>query len=129
MSHAPDAPGHGHGHAGPNVRVYLIIFAALTVFTLVSFVANYAAHEDVRWISVETAFIIILGVAVVKAVLVAAFFMHLMWDWGRVYFMIVPVLVLGTMMMVVLLPDIVLAWKKIDRSVQGESPVGKRAPS
>ena len=47
---------------------------------------------------------------VVKAVLVAAFFMHLMMDWGRLYFMIIPVLILGIMMIVVLLPDIVLYW-------------------
>jgi caa(3)-type oxidase subunit IV len=109
-SHVPEA----HAHAGPNVRAYLVIFAALSVFTLVSFVANYAAHPDVAWITPYASFAIILIVAVVKAILVAMFFMHLKWDWGRVYFMIVPVLILGVMMMFVLLPDIVLGWHKID---------------
>jgi caa(3)-type oxidase subunit IV len=99
-------------HHGPNVKAYLVIFVCLAVFTLVSFVANYAAAKEQEWITPGISFVIILGVAVVKAILVAMFFMHLKWDWGRVFFMIVPVLVLGTMMMIVLLPDIVLAWHK-----------------
>ena len=33
-----------------------------------------------------------------------------MFDWKRFYFMIIPVMVLGTMLVIVLLPDIVLAW-------------------
>jgi caa(3)-type oxidase subunit IV len=96
-------------HNGTLVRAYLLIFLALAIFTLVSFIANYAAHEEQKWISTQTAFTIILGVAIIKAILVAMFFMHLKFDWGRVYFMIVPVLILGVMMMMVLLPDIVLA--------------------
>ncbi len=102
-AHNPDA------HNGTLVRAYLVIFLALAIFTLVSFIANYAAHEEQGWISTQTAFTIILGVAIIKAILVAMFFMHLKFDWGRVYFMIVPVLILGVMMMMVLLPDIVLA--------------------
>jgi caa(3)-type oxidase subunit IV len=108
---APGTPAE-EAHGDAHVREYLLVFGALAIFTLLSFVANYAAHPEQAWISVGTSFIVILGVAVIKAVLVATFFMHLKWDWGRVYFMIVPVLVLGTMMMLVLLPDIVLAWKQ-----------------
>jgi caa(3)-type oxidase subunit IV len=100
-------------HGGAHVREYLIVFGALAIFTLVSFVANYAAHPEQGWISPFTSFVIILVVAVVKAVLVAMFFMHLKFDWGRVYFLIVPVLILGTVMMIVLLPDIVLAWREV----------------
>jgi hypothetical protein len=36
--------------------------------------------------------------------------MHLILDWKRVYFLIVPALVLGPMLVIVLLPDIVLGW-------------------
>jgi len=83
-------------HHGPSVRAYFYVFGALAVFTALSFVANFAAHH--QWISLPVSFVIILAVAVCKAVLVAAFFMHLLLDWKRVYIMIV------------LLPDIVLAW-------------------
>jgi caa(3)-type oxidase subunit IV len=108
MADSHDAEGHG---GSAMVKIYLIVFAALAIFTLVSFVANYAAADEQQWITKGQSFVLILGVAVIKAVLVAMFFMHLKFDWGRVYFMIVPVLILATMLMIVLLPDIVLAWK------------------
>jgi caa(3)-type oxidase subunit IV len=99
---------HSTGHDS-GVRAYLVIFAALIVFTIVSFVVNSAVRS--QSMQSNTGFVIILGVAICKAVLVAMFFMHLKFDWKRVYFMIVPVMILGTMMVIVLLPDIVLAWK------------------
>jgi cytochrome c oxidase subunit IV len=97
------------GHGGSGVRPYLVIFVALSIFTAISFVVNYAVRGG-QIPNPETGFAIILAVAVCKAVLVAMFFMHLKFDWARLYFLIVPVLILGTMMVVVLLPDIVLAW-------------------
>ena len=96
------------GHGGSGVTPYLVIFGALSVFTVLSFVGNYLVRNDI--IRPHTGFALILGVAICKAVLVAMFFMHLRFDWSRVYFMIVPVMILGTMMVIVLLPDIVLAW-------------------
>jgi caa(3)-type oxidase subunit IV len=101
MAESHGAEGH---HSDSGVTVYLVIFAALAVFTAVSFLVNQLVPSK------TAQFVIILGVAVCKAVLVAMFFMHLKWDWGRLYFMIFPVLILGTMMVIVLLPDIVLAW-------------------
>lgn len=98
-----------HGHA-PNVAAYWKVFGALLICTLASFVANYAARDGD--ITVLTSFIIILAVACVKAVLVGAVFMHLTYDWGKVYIMIVPALVLGPLLVIVLLPDIVLAWRE-----------------
>jgi len=98
------------GHHGPSIQSYVAVFGALSVFTLISFVANAAAHSET--IGVHTSFAIILGVAVVKALLVASWFMHLRWDWPKVYMMIVPALVLGPLLVIVLLPDIVLAWKQ-----------------
>jgi cytochrome c oxidase subunit 4 len=107
-------------HHGPNVRLYLVIGGALAVFTVVSFVVNYLVRQDT--LTPQTGFVIILGVAVVKAILVALYFMHLKYDWGRVYFMVVPVLILGTMFMIVLLPDIVFAWKEVNRAQDSSSP-------
>ena len=92
-------------HAGPDFRIYIIIFGALSVFTLLSFLVNaiFGAGN-------HTGAAIIMLVAVIKATLVAMIFMHLKWDWGRLYFLIIPAFILGAMMMMVLLPDIVLAW-------------------
>ena len=62
-----------------------------------------------------------MGVAVVKAFLVGLIFMHLKYDWGKLYFMIVPVFILGTMMMIVLMPDIVMAWQPTEPPERGPS--------
>jgi caa(3)-type oxidase subunit IV len=96
-------------HAGPNFRLYMIIFGALSVFTLLSFVVNWAERQF--GFGAHTGATIILCIAIIKATLVAMIFMHLKWDWGRLYFLIIPAFILGTMMMMVLLPDIVLAWR------------------
>ncbi len=97
-SHSTDS------HADSHLKAYLVIFGALSFFTLISFVVYEALGRGSH-----AAFVIILGVAVCKAALVGAYFMHLVMDWRKVYIMIVPALVLGPMMMIVLLPDIVLS--------------------
>jgi caa(3)-type oxidase subunit IV len=96
-------------HHGPTFQIYMLIAAALGVFTALSFLFNYMARE-LHWITHGQSFALILAVAICKAALVGAVFMHLKWDWPLLYFMIVPVFILGTMMMVVFLPDAVFAW-------------------
>jgi len=103
MTEAHDAAGHG-----PNINAYLIVGGALSVFTALSFGFNYLAHHDKM--SVFSAFVAILAVAIIKATLVGTYFMHLKYDWRLTYFMLIPAFILGTMMMIVLLPDIVFAW-------------------
>jgi cytochrome c oxidase subunit 4 len=105
MADMHDPETHG---SGPNVQMYLVIFGALVVFTLVSFLANYLVQ--VGTIAKGTSFVIIMAVAIIKATLVAMYFMHLKFDWGKVYFIVIPVMVLCVMLMIILLPDIVLGW-------------------
>lgn len=95
-------------HHGPNLQVYMVIGLALSIFTAVSFIVNAMVRSD--WITVVVGFAIILGVAVVKSLLVALYFMHLKYDWLKVGFFIVPALILGTMFFFVFMPDIVMAW-------------------
>ena len=82
---------------------------ALSIFTAISFLANEAVRQG--WINVNTSVTIIMLVAVIKAFLVGMIFMHLNFDWGKVYFIIVPIFILGVMMMMVLMPDIVIPWQ------------------
>jgi cytochrome c oxidase subunit IV len=115
---------HGHGgHAGPNLVAYLSVALALAIFTTVSFVANHFVTSGV--IGREAGFAIILGVAICKALLVGAVFMHLRWEWGKLYYMIVPAFILGTMMMMVLMPDAVIGWIRDGQ----EAPAVKAAES
>ena len=91
------------------VKAYFSVFIALSIFTAVSFLANEAVRQG--WIGLHMSVTIIIAVAVIKAFLVGLIFMHLNFDWGKVYFIIVPIFVLGVMMMLVLMPDIVIAWQ------------------
>ncbi len=105
-------PGHATTHDAEHdmrVKAYFTVFIALSIFTVVSFLANWAVYQG--WIGLHTSVVIIIAVAVVKACLVGLIFMHLKYDWRNVYFIIVPISILGVMMMLVLLPDIVMAWQ------------------
>jgi|SRR5579875_2542315 len=116
---------HTGAHDAPDahVKAYFTVFIALSIFTAVSFIANEAVRQG--WIDLYTSVAIILAVAVIKAFLVGLIFMHLNFDWGRVYFIIVPIFILGVMMMVVLMPDIVIAWQPSQNPL--EPPVSTTA--
>src|ERR1700729_1644465 len=102
-----DEQAHHHHH-GPGFTTYMVVFVALSIFTIISFFVNGAVRAG--QLQPHTGFLLILGVAVIKALLVATYFMHLIVDWSKLYYFIFPTFILGTMFMVVLLPDIVLAW-------------------
>jgi caa(3)-type oxidase subunit IV len=102
----PDAKSHAPAahKSDAHFRAYMKVFYALCVLTAVSFITNLLLGHGIA------AFLIIMAVAVVKAVQVAVIFMHLNQDWPRVYCIIIPVCIMGVMMMIVLLPDILLSW-------------------
>jgi len=106
-THAPSHAGHD-AHAGPDFALYIKIFAALCVLTLMSFLSNLIVNRGMNLPVLSM--IIIMLVSVAKATLVAMIFMHLKWDWSKVYFLMVPVVIMGVMMIIVFLPDIMLAW-------------------
>ncbi len=103
-----DIDTYSGDHAGPPVQVYYGIAIALAVFTMSSFLINMLVTG--HFFTPVLGFVLILSVACCKAVLVGAYFMHLKYEWGKLYFLIIPVFILGVMMMIVLLPDIVFAW-------------------
>jgi cytochrome c oxidase subunit IV len=92
-------------------KAYITIFIALCVFTALSFFFNFLVHLGV--LSHMTSAGLILLVAVIKAGCVAWIFMHLKQDWGLVYCIMVPVLIMCVMLMIVLMPDGVLGWRQI----------------
>jgi len=93
-----------HGDHHDHTKLYYMIGGALGVATALSFVANFALGQNLSSAA------IIMVVAIIKACLVGWIFMHLKWDWSRLYFLIFPVMIMGVMMVLVLLPDIVFAW-------------------
>lgn len=108
MLHAHDSvAGEGGKHHGPTLPVYLGVAGALGGFTAVSFIVSAMGYAHSMG-----GLAIILTVAVCKAMLVAAFFMHLNYDWKKLYFLIVPTLILCVMVALIFMPDFVVAPKK-----------------
>jgi caa(3)-type oxidase subunit IV len=95
---------HDNGHAGPSFQTYMYVFYALSVCTALSFVVNFLLGHGFTSAS------IIMIVAVIKASLVAAIFMHLKFDFGKLYCIVVPVCILTFMMVIILSIDTTLAW-------------------
>jgi caa(3)-type oxidase subunit IV len=93
-----------HAHAGPSFQAYMFVFGALCVCTALSFIVNLALGEN------HTSASIIMVVAIIKATLVAGIFMHLKFDWGKLYCIILPVCVVTVMMVIILSIDSTLAW-------------------
>src|SRR5580765_1117582 len=104
----------GAEHHGPSLKAYYVVFAALCVFTVVAFVVNEKVYGEI--ISAHASMAIIMAVAICKATLVGMFFMHLKYEWSKLYFLIVPVAVLCVMMMIVLMPDGVVGWHADDQA-------------
>lgn len=103
MTEAHSEQAHeGHG----TERIYLTVFAALVVFTGVSFMT---VNESLWPFGAQAGHTLVMIVAVCKAVLVAMFFMHLKWDWFKLYFMIVPPLIMGAVLICALMPDLTFA--------------------
>ena len=97
-----------HEHAGPTFHTYLYVFFALSICTALSFVSNYfVAHQMHQHVASAS---IIMAVAIVKATLVAGIFMHLKFDWGKLYCIILPVCVVTVMMVIILSIDTTLTW-------------------
>src|SRR5438046_980734 len=97
-----------HEHAGPTFQTYMYVFYALCVFTGLSFVFNeMARHEIISHMASWGGIVIVAGI---KASLVAAIFMHLKFDWGKIYCIILPVCIVTVMMVIILSIDTTLAW-------------------
>ncbi len=102
------ADEHAHDHAGPSFKAYMAVFYVLCVCTAMSFVINYVVDHHMGQKHLSAA--IIMAVAVVKATFVACIFMHLKWDFSKVYGIIIPVCIVTLMMVIILSIDQTLAW-------------------
>ena len=62
---------HDHGHIEEHIRIYLTVFGALAVLTVLTVAASYLDVSNTE------AIFLALAIATVKASLVAGYFMHL----------------------------------------------------
>lgn len=102
--HAHTPHGHAahddHGHGG--VGKYLMVFAALCVLTAISF--GVARSSLMNTPSVGWA--IMMAVSCAKAMLVIAFFMHLIWEANWKYVLTIPASIMSCFLVLMLVPDI-----------------------
>ena len=83
----------GHEDIRKHVRIYLAVFAALGVLTVVTVLASYLP------VSTPLAVVIALNIASVKAFLVAAYFMHLISERMTIY----TILIFSALFLIVML--------------------------
>jgi cytochrome c oxidase subunit 4 len=95
-------------HAHPN---YLAVFGILCVLTLISFMT--VTDFWIKNMGTNSGPILVMIVGVAKATLVAMYFMHLKYDWFKLYFMIVPTLIMGTILVCALLPDMTFSQTRV----------------
>jgi len=95
---------HEAQHEHPN---YLAVFAVLVVLTAISFLTVSTFWHNTM--GERSGPMVVMVVGVIKATLVAMYFMHLKYDWFKLYYMIVPALLLGTLLVCALMPDMVFS--------------------
>ena len=101
-----------HGTSGSHTGLFLRVFAALCVLTLVSFaIANSPLMKQpaVAWTTM-------MAVSCAKAILVIAFFMHLRWERAWKYALTIPSLLMAVFLVVSLVPDIGLRARAYDEN-------------
>ena len=107
MTDHHDEPSHGDNtHAG--MGMYVVVFLALIALTIASYVLGGAfssaavtnpAAKSIGWA-------IMIVISCVKAGLVMAIFMHLFWEANWKYVLTVPCVIMSTLLLLALTPDI-----------------------
>ena len=89
---------NAHAHADNN-RLYMIVWAALLFMTIVEVVLAY--------IQLATApmLITLMGLSLIKAGLIIAYFMHLKFEQATLFWAMVPMWVLVMVLLFVFFPD------------------------
>ena len=82
-------------------KIYIKVFAALCVFTVLSALADLAKEASPGVVGV-----VVLAIAAAKAACVMLFFMHLKWERGWKYVLLAPTTILAVGFPIALMPDI-----------------------
>jgi cytochrome c oxidase subunit 4 len=90
-----------HEHHESHGNVYLRVFCALCVFTIISVAADLVQLPSKIMLAA-----IVLAVAVAKALCVMMFFMHLKFERAWKYLLLVPTTIIALALPVSLRPDI-----------------------
>jgi len=88
-----------HEHKEGTTRLYLGVWAALLGMTIVEV---FLAYEH---LPVQLMLICLMGLSIIKAALIVAYFMHLRFERLSLFLTLVPMWVLVTCLMFIFFPD------------------------
>lgn len=88
-----------HQHAEGGTRLYLAVWVGLLAITMVEV---FLAYEQ---LPVNLMLVILMGLSVIKAALIIAYFMHLRFERLTLFLTLVPMWILVTCLFFVFFPD------------------------
>jgi len=88
-----------HTHAEGSTRVFMIVWFWLLALTGVEVFLGYKQLE------LKLMLILLLGLSIIKAALIIAYFMHLRYERPSMAFTLMPALVIVIVLMNIFLPD------------------------
>lgn len=101
LQQAAEHDDHDHAHGG--TRQYLMVFAALCVLTLISFVVGNSSLMETH---VKIGWALMMAVSCGKALLVIMFFMHLLWEANWKWVLTIPASMMSIFLVLMLVPDV-----------------------
>jgi cytochrome c oxidase subunit 4 len=90
---------HSEEHAGAGTKLYLVVWSGLLGLTAVEVFLAYLQMSPVPMLT------LLMGLSIVKAALIMAYFMHLRFERLRLVLTLVPALVIAISLLFVFYPD------------------------
>ena len=92
-------------------NLFVLVFLMLCGLTALSFWISRSHLMDDQL----TGWAAMMAVSIAKALLVALFFMHLIWEKRWKYALTIPAMTMGTLLVLLLVPDIGLRYERYSR--------------
>jgi len=90
---------HTAEHAGASVKLFLYVWVALLALTGIEVFLGYER------LGVKLMLVLLMGLSVIKASLIIAYFMHLRYERASLAWVLMPALVMVISLMSMLFPD------------------------
>jgi len=88
-----------HKHADTSVRIFMVVWFWLLALTAVEVFLGYKAFE------VNVMIVLLMGLSLIKASLIVAYFMHLRYEKPSMAATLMPALVMVIILMFMIFPD------------------------
>ncbi len=107
--HGGEHGGHDDSHSG--IGKYLVVFVALCILTMFSFLTYFDFWRE--HVSTHASRALMMAVSCTKAMLVIMFFMHLLWEANWKWVLTIPASFMSIFLALMLVPDI--GWRYHNR--------------